>query len=248
SVGSRELAACRSPTQIVTHRARNTVSKLLPFLMTVCTYFVLWIPLSEPDWYNALIKCLPIVSLIYFVLVYSVGVGKFSPYAKIIFLGLVFSAAGDISLVWPEYFQLGMVMFGLAHIMYTTAFGFHPLNLRIFIVIAMFGVSFYSLTFQYLGGPFVYMVAGYTMLICIMTWRALSRVNLASSKFSWAQVSAAVGSISFMISDCVLAVDKFCFPLSNSRAIIMSTYYGAQMLIALSITGWSREDFMWKSK
>ncbi|XP_069803863.1 lysoplasmalogenase TMEM86B [Dendropsophus ebraccatus] len=227
---------------------RSTVPKLLPFLITVCNYFVLWIPLSEPSWYNAIIKCLPIVSLEFFVLVYSVGVGKLSPYAKKIFLGLVFSAAGDISLVWPNYFQLGMVMFGLAHIMYTAAFGFHPLNFRIFIAIGLFGVTFYSLTFSYLSGPFVYMVAGYTMLISTMTWRALSRVSLASPKFSWAHISAALGSFFFMISDCVLAVDKFCFPISNSRAIIMSTYYGAQMLIALSITGGSRDDFTWKSR
>ncbi|CAJ0920780.1 unnamed protein product [Ranitomeya imitator] len=227
---------------------RNTVPKLLPFLMAVCNYFVLWIPVSEPSWYNALIKCLPIASLEFFVLVFSTGVGNFSPYAKKIFLGLVFSAAGDISLVWPDYFQLGMVMFGLAHLMYTAAFGFHPLNLRIFIVIALFGVTFYSLIFSYLSGPFIPMVAGYTMLIGTMTWRALSRVSLASHKFSWAHVSAAVGSIVFMISDGVLAVDKFCFPLSKSREIIMSTYYGAQMLIALSIIGWSKDDFMWKSK
>ncbi|XP_073513877.1 lysoplasmalogenase TMEM86B [Phyllobates terribilis] len=227
---------------------RNTVPKLLPFLMAVCNYFVLWIPLSEPSWYNALIKCLPIASLEFFVLVFSTGVGNFSPYAKKIFLGLVFSAAGDISLVWPDYFQLGMIMFGLAHIMYTAAFGFHPLNLRIFMVIALFGVTFYSMAFSYLSGPFVPMVAGYTMLIGTMTWRALSRVSLASHKFSWARISAAVGSIFFMISDGVLAVDKFCFPISKSREIIMSTYYGAQMLIALSITGWSKDDFMWKSK
>ncbi|KAM4015789.1 lysoplasmalogenase TMEM86B isoform 2-T2 [Anomaloglossus baeobatrachus] len=216
--------------------------------MAVCNYFVLWIPLSEPSWYNALIKCLPIASLEFFVLIFSTGVGKFTPYAKKIFLGLVFSAAGDISLVWPDYFQLGMVMFGLAHLMYTAAFGFHPLNLRIFLVLALFCATFYSLTFSYLSGPFVPMVAGYTMLIGTMTWRALSRVSLASHDFSWARISAAVGSIFFMISDGVLAVDKFCFPISKSREIIMSTYYGAQMLIALSITGWSKDDFMWKSK
>ncbi|XP_075046831.1 lysoplasmalogenase TMEM86B [Mixophyes fleayi] len=227
---------------------RNTVPKLLPFLMSVCNYYVLWIPLSQPDWYNALIKCLPILSLGFFLVVHSIGMGQLSPYAKKIFLGLLFSAAGDICLVWPEYFLIGMVMFGLAHLMYTIAFGFYPLKMRIFIVLAMFCATFYSVTFPYLSGPFVSMVAGYAMLIGTMAWRALARVSLASHKFSWARVSAALGSIFFMISDCVLAVDKFCFPVNNSRAIIMSTYYGAQMLIALSVTGQSQDDFLWKSK
>lgn len=140
----------------------------------------------------------------------------------------------------------GMVMFGLAHIMYTIAFGFHPLKIRIFIVFVLFCATFYSLTFSYLSGPFVYMVAGYSMLISTMAWRALSK--LASHEFSWAHISAAIGSISFMISDCVLAVDKFCFPFSNARAIVMLTYYGAQLLISLSVIGQSRDDFLWKSR
>ncbi|XP_063797717.1 lysoplasmalogenase TMEM86B [Pseudophryne corroboree] len=227
---------------------RNTVPKLLPFLMSVCNYYVLWIPLSQPDWYNALIKCLPILSLGFFTIVHSIGVGRFSPYAKKIFLGLLFSAAGDICLVWPEYFLFGMLMFGLAHLMYTIAFGFYPLNIRIFIVLALFGVTFYSATVSYLSGPFVYMVAGYSMLICTMAWRALCRVSLASHKFSWACISAALGSIFFMVSDCVLAVDKFCFPVTNARAIVMSTYYGAQLLIALSVTAKPQDDFLWKSE
>ncbi|KAM9299662.1 lysoplasmalogenase TMEM86B [Gastrophryne carolinensis] len=227
---------------------RSAISKLLPFLVTVCNYFVLWIPLSEPGWYNALIKCLPIFCLAFFVVVHSISSGGFSTYPKQIFLGLIFSAAGDACLVWPEYFQPGMVMFGLAHLMYTIAFGLSPMKLPIFIVFALFSGTFYFLTFSYLNGPFVYMVAGYSMLISTMAWRALSRVSLESHFFSWARLSAALGSISFLISDCVLAVDKFCFPISNARAIIMSTYYGAQLLISLSVTGRSRDDFLWKSK
>ncbi|XP_040181664.1 lysoplasmalogenase-like protein TMEM86A isoform X2 [Rana temporaria] len=225
---------------------RSTVPKLLPFLMTACNYFVLWIPLSEPSWYSALIKCLPIICLKFFIVVHSIGSRKFSSYAKKIFLGLVFSAAGDVCLVWPESFQLGMVMFGLAHILYTIAFGFHPLNIRIFIIFALFCATFYSLTVSYLSGPFIYMVAGYSMLISTMAWRALSK--LKSHEFSWANMSAALGAISFMISDCVLAVDKFCFPFSNARAIVMSTYYGAQMLISLSTIRPTQDDYLWKSR
>ncbi|XP_077313623.1 lysoplasmalogenase TMEM86A-like [Lithobates pipiens] len=225
---------------------RSTVPKLLPFLMAVCNYFVLWIPLSEPSWYSALIKCLPIICLEFFIVVHSIGSRKFSSYAKKILLGLAFSAAGDVCLVWPEYFHLGMVMFGLAHILYTIAFGFHPLNIRIFIIFAVFCATFYSLTVSYLSGPFIYMVAGYSMLISTMAWRALSK--LVSHDFSWANMSAALGAISFMISDCVLAVDKFCFPFSNARAIVMSTYYEAQMLISLSVIRPTQDDYLWKSR
>lgn len=137
-------------------------------------------------------------------------------------------------------------MFGLAHISYTIAFGFSPLKMRIFIIFAIFAAAFYSLTFSCLSGPYIYMVAGYSMLISTMAWRALSK--MAAHSFSWAHMSAALGSISFVISDCVLAVDKFCSPFSNARMIVMATYYGAQLLISLSILGQSRHDFLWKSR
>ncbi|KAM4704502.1 lysoplasmalogenase TMEM86B [Rhinophrynus dorsalis] len=227
---------------------RSTVPKLLPFLMTCSNYFVLWLPLSEPSIFSAFIKCLPILCLGFFVITHSISQGKFSPYARKILLGLMFSAAGDVCLVWTDLFLHGMVMFGLAHLMYVAAFGLRPLKLPIFLVLALFCATFYFVTFPYLNGPFVYMVAGYATLISTMAWRALSRVSLASYKFSWANASAAAGSLVFMVSDCVLAVDKFCFPVSNSRAIIMGTYYGGQMLIALSVTGQSMDDFLWKSK
>ncbi|KAG8434104.1 hypothetical protein GDO86_012468 [Hymenochirus boettgeri] len=228
--------------------ARSVISKLLPFFISCCNYFVLWLPLSEPDLFHAFIKSLPILTLAFFVVVQSISQGRFSPYSKKIFVGLLFSAAGDICLLWTDFFLHGMVMFALAHLMYITAFGFRPLKLLLFIILALLCVAFNLLTSQYLNGPFIYMVPGYSVLIGTMAWRALSRLNLASYEFSWARTSSALGSLIFMVSDCVLAVDKFCFPISHSRAVIMSTYYGGQMFIALSITTKSEDDFMWKRK
>uniref|UniRef100_A0A8C5PDL1 lysoplasmalogenase n=1 Tax=Leptobrachium leishanense TaxID=445787 RepID=A0A8C5PDL1_9ANUR len=216
--------------------------------MSCIVYFTLWIPLSEPSLYSAFIKCLPIISLEFFIVVHSLGQGSFSSYSRKVLLGLIFSGLGDMCLVWPEYFLHGMVMFGLAHVMYTVAFGLLPLNIRVFFFFGIFCVVFYSVIFSYLHGPFVYMVAGYASLIGTMGWRALSRVSLSSHNFSWARMSAALGSIVFMVSDGVLSIDKFCFPIANSRSIIMATYYGAQLLIALSVTGRSGDDFLWKSK
>ncbi|XP_053545914.1 lysoplasmalogenase [Bombina bombina] len=225
---------------------RSIIPKLLPFLATCSIYFGLWLPLSEPSWYSAFIKSLPILSLVFFVVIHSAGQGRLNSYRKKILLGLIFSAAGDISLIWEDSFLLGMIMFGLAHLMYTIAFGLRPLNIRVFIVLALFCATFYTVTLPYLNGPFVYMVGGYSALIGIMAWRALARVRMTHYVFSWAYFSAGLGSIFFMVSDCVLAVDKFCFPITNSRAIIMGTYYGAQMLITLSVAGSSEDEFRWK--
>lgn len=52
--------------------------------------------------------------------------------------GLAFSCLGDALLIWPQYFVHGMAAFGVAQIMYTSAFGFTPLN-------AALGATLYSL-------------------------------------------------------------------------------------------------------
>jgi uncharacterized membrane protein YhhN len=46
---------------------------------------------------------------------------------------------GDALLVWPQYFIYGMGAFGVAQIMYTSAFGFKPLNAPLGIVLYILG-------------------------------------------------------------------------------------------------------------
>ncbi|XP_069498701.1 lysoplasmalogenase TMEM86B [Ambystoma mexicanum] len=225
----------------------NVVPKLLPFLKTSCIYFVLWLPLNEPSWYSALIKCLPILGLCFFIGAHAASLRHLTPYARMVFLGLLFSALGDVCLIWPACFLHGMVMFGLAHLFYTFAFGLRPFNLRLFVLLALLSGAFYTVLFPYLQEPFVYMVGGYAALIGTMSWRALARVRLSSYHRSWARISAALGAVVFMVSDCTLAVDKFCFPVPHSRLLIMSTYYAGQLLIALSVLETS-DDFLWKMK
>lgn len=54
-------------------------------------------------------------------------------------------------------------------------------------------------------------------------------------KIPWRKIYAAIGAVLFVISDLVLAVNKFCQPVAGERYIIMTTYYAAQFFIALSV-------------
>lgn len=49
--------------------------KLVPFFKTVAIYFVLFIPVERPSCFAMAIKCLPIVSLIVFVLLHGMSLG-----------------------------------------------------------------------------------------------------------------------------------------------------------------------------
>lgn len=59
-------------------------------------------------------------------------------FSRRILFGLVFCCIGDAFLVWDQYFLHGMAAFGVAQVIYTSAFGFSPLN-------ATLGAVLYSL-------------------------------------------------------------------------------------------------------
>uniref|UniRef100_A0A8D2PFX8 lysoplasmalogenase n=1 Tax=Zosterops lateralis melanops TaxID=1220523 RepID=A0A8D2PFX8_ZOSLA len=197
--------------------------KLVPFFKATCVYFVLWLPTSSPSWFSALIKCLPIFCLWVFLLAHGINFLVSHRSASRILAGLIFSALGDAFLIWQEqgYFIHGLLMFAITHILYSSAFGMKPLDLKAGLLMGVVSSSCYAFLYSYLSGPFTYLVAVYIALIGFMGWRAV------------AGLSACVGAMLFMVSDLTIALNKFCFPVPYSRFIIMATYYAAQMLIAL---------------
>ncbi|XP_034071850.1 lysoplasmalogenase-like protein TMEM86A [Gymnodraco acuticeps] len=157
--------------------------------------------------------------------------------ARKIFAGLVFSALGDAFLIWQEqgYFVYGLLMFAITHILYSLAFGMKPVNVTAGLVVTAVSSVSYLLLYPYLSGPFTYLVAVYIGLIGFMGWRAVAGLQLANDLWTWTKLCACLGAVLFMVSDLTIAVNKFCFPVPHSRAIIMATYYAAQMLISLSV-------------
>ncbi|XP_014439854.1 lysoplasmalogenase-like protein TMEM86A [Tupaia chinensis] len=210
--------------------------KLVPFFKATCVYFVLWLPSSSPSWVSALIKCLPIFCLWVFLLAHGLGFLLAHPSATRIFVGLVFSALGDAFLIWQDqgYFVHGLLMFAVTHLLYSSAFGMRPLALRTGLVLAVLSGLFYALLYPGLTGAFTYLVGVYVALISFMGWRAMAGLRLVGAAWRWTELAAGSGALLFIVSDMTIALDKFCFPVPYSRALIMSTYYAAQMLIALS--------------
>ena len=158
-------------------------------------------------------------------------------YNRRILLGLVFSMFGDIFIVWEySHFSFGVVAFGVAHLLYATAFGFEPINALVLLGLIIPSVHTYTLYLPKLEGFLVGAVAGYMLIITIMIWRAVTglQVSLRGKAWQWTKLCACAGSISFGISDLILGLNKFYLPIPFARAIVMVTYYGAQLGIALS--------------
>ncbi|XP_028915072.1 lysoplasmalogenase-like protein TMEM86A [Ornithorhynchus anatinus] len=221
-----------SPVTVV----KSEGPKLVPFFKATCVYFVLWLPSASPSWFSALIKCLPIFSLWLFLLAHGLGFLLAHPSASRIFAGLVFSAVGDAFLIWQDqgYFVHGLLMFAVTHVLYAWAFGTRPPAPRLGLVMAALSGLSYALLYPYLSGAFTYLVGAYVALIGFMGWRAVAGVRLGGTLWRWTELAAGAGAVLFIASDLTIAVNKFCFPVPYARAVIMSTYYAAQMLIALS--------------
>lgn len=76
---------------------------LVPFILACSLYFLLWIPEDQPSWVSALVKCLPILCLVVFLLAVAPG----GSYPLLLQGALVCSAVGDACLIWPEAFIYG---------------------------------------------------------------------------------------------------------------------------------------------
>ena len=74
-------------------------------------------------------------------------------------------------------------------------------------------------------------VAIYTITIALMGWLALENVLATGISIRWL---AAAGALVFIFSDATLAWNRFLRPVTNAPVWILSSYYGAQLLIALS--------------
>lgn len=156
-------------------------------------------------------------------------------------LALLCSVLGDGLLLGgesPLWFGLGLGAFLLAHVAY--AFCFHqareqnhviPLAqkyLLITLAIVLAGILMFLKLHKHLGVLLV-PVALYILAIVTMSVRAVNRYDKTTPQsFMWVTCGASL----FMLSDSLLALDKFSQPIPGSPLMVMSTYGLAQFSIA----------------
>ncbi len=157
---------------------------------------------------------------------------EYSPYAYLIMTGLIFSLLGDLFLLFPDkYFNNGLYSFLIAHILY--AFAFNQNVDEYSSVIALVIIIFIVVVVKYLApklGGMKYPVILYILVISVMLYSGLNfDIQLGIITY------VSIGAVLFMISDTVLAFNKFYKKFSFAEPIILSTYFTAQLLFALSI-------------
>jgi uncharacterized membrane protein YhhN len=96
--------------------------------------------------------------------------------------------------------------------------------------LAIYGVLIYVLLLPGLNGMAV-PVAAYIVVILVMAWQAWNQWDQVRER--WALL-AFIGAVLFVISDSILALNRFGEPFVAARALTLSTYYSAQWLISNS--------------
>ncbi|XP_060639164.2 lysoplasmalogenase TMEM86B-like [Anolis sagrei] len=221
---NQELCSCPQPVYKTIDQTWSLLMKLLPFLISCIACFALKLP--EPSIPATIVKGLPSLSLAFFVAIQPHAAGAWTPYAKAIFQGLLLSAVGDACLVWPQLFFLGRAAFAACNISYILAFGLTPFRPFIFVIaLASVFVPYAYLVQPCLEGLSRWAETASKVPLSMMTWRALSHPGLRTS----------IGSLLFVASDLFFGIETFCSFLPHSRFLIMSTYYTAQGLFALSV-------------
>jgi len=158
---------------------------------------------------------------------------RFYKYA--IVAGLGCSLAGDVLLMLPaDRFAVGLVSFLVAHLCYIAAFSSGTSLSSAIWSLAPFLVYVVIISRILLPrlGKMKLPVLLYELVIVAMAWRALARWVATDEIGSFL---AFLGAMLFVISDSALAINRFVGKYRAAQALILSTYFCAQWLIALSV-------------
>ena len=156
-------------------------------------------------------------------------------YKTLILAGLLCSLLGDIALMFPDkWFTAGLVSFLAAHVFYILAFKpgpGRPVSAGMLLPFIIFGLLMFRILAPSLGRLKV------PVLVYMAAITAMA--GLAAGRFVYnggtRPLLAFAGAVLFLISDSVLAYDRFAKKIGPAQAIILGTYFPAQLLIALSI-------------
>jgi uncharacterized membrane protein YhhN len=156
-------------------------------------------------------------------------------YQTLILIGLGASLVGDVFLMLPpEYLMQGLVSFLVAHLFYIAAFTVEGNGTAPFyygIPFLIYGLLMLRWLWRYLGS-FKIPVLIYVSAILLMAWQAANRWIETDQSGT---LLALAGAYLFVMSDSALAVERFRGRYRSAPLWVLSTYFAAQWLIALSI-------------
>jgi uncharacterized membrane protein YhhN len=154
-------------------------------------------------------------------------------YSLIVLISLFFCLIGDIFLIEYKHLVAGIASFLIAHIGFIIAFislyGF-SYQITPVLILGIVSALFYLYLFNSLS-KYTVSVAVYFLVIVVMNWQG---IGLLYKDISCRNLLIALGSVLFLISDSVIAINKFKVEFKASEPIILSTYWLAICLLVFA--------------
>ena len=157
------------------------------------------------------------------------GVTRFD---MLLMAALAGSMAGDVLLMLRGLFIPGLVAFLVAHLFYIALFrqgvAWFPARWALPVTLGL-GTVMYAFLWSGLNPVLKLAVAAYVVVIALMAAQAIGRAMVLRDR---ASACVAAGACFFMLSDSILATNRFAMPVPLAQFWVLSTYYVAQILIA----------------
>lgn len=211
----------------------------LVFVLLLLTALLEWLAVYQ-NWRKVEYAAKPGVMV--FLLLWLVLVGGLQGPLFWLGLGLLLSLAGDVFLMLPNerhWFPFGLGAFLLAHIAYIVGLNLPPaqlntvtLGVALFVTVTAFPIinrvvrSLPEKGLRRLVEPVRY----YAATISLMLFSALVTPFRADWQLAPALL-ASLGAVLFVISDLVLAWNKFVRPIRRGRLLLMITYHLGQLAL-----------------
>ena len=200
---------------------------LLTSLLTIMVIIYIFFIPEDPVGFKIFMKLVPMALII--LLAFMTKPILSTTYKHWILIGLFVCMNADGVIYW---FLAGLVTFFIGHIFYIIAFRHmnrKPMPIWAGTLLLLYGVgmmvwiagSQFQIGEHILGSAII----AYILILLIMGWTAIrTRLPLAI-----------IGALLFIISDSILAIDRFVYAIEMRDALVMLTYYSAQVFIAISI-------------
>ena len=180
------------------------------------------------------LKPLPMLLGIAFVLQRAWRLGPLQRSDVLLACALLASLAGDVLLMLPgNFFVPGLAAFMAAHLAYLAMLRqgqpWFAHRRALAAVLTIGGLMFLVLAPTLWPQPVLAgAVLAYVLVISLMCAQALGRASVLQDEAArW----LALGACLFMLSDSLIAINKFLTPLPLASVWVLSTYFAAQMLI-----------------
>lgn len=215
----------------------NRSTWLLVSFFLVAFVDILAIALSN-SWLESMVKPLLMPVLMGYYLSVSSQVNRF------LLSALFFSLLGDILLLdKSQYFVYGLGCFLISQLIYVALFFAAVKNgsisnwIKAIVPFALYLLILLRLLFPNLDAFFIPVLI-YALAICL--FGVISLMQVLENKFQAGWLLS--GSVLFILSDSMIAINKFYQPFEGAGIAIMTTYVAAQFLIVQFVLRTERKE------